>query len=125
MQFLPLQYQSGEVGINGDGEFTGHEQALDNHLTLLNIFYNNRAPGSNRAVGAVYPSFIDFYEKVVSATSSALKFLRRWRYARRHHRCRGNEDKIEMVQLTTWNDFAEGTIFEPTVERGQDLILQG
>ena len=33
------------------------------------------------------------------------------------------EESIEMVQLTTWNDFGEGTIFEPTVERGfQDLI---
>ena len=28
------------------------------------------------------------------------------------------------MQLATWNDFGEGTVFEPTVETGFDYLLQ-
>ena len=127
VQFLPLQYQSGEVGTNGDGEFywPTEEEALNNHLTLLNIFYNNRAPSLNRAVGAVYPSFIDFYEEggVGDIIGFEIPYANGGTLEDTINAALANEDKIEMVQLTTWNDFGEGTIFEPTVERGfQDLI---
>ena len=127
VQFLPLKYQSGEVGINGDGEFywPSEDEALDNHLTLLNIFYANRAPNLDRAVGAVYPSFIDFYEEggVGDIIGFEIPYDDGGTLEDTIDATLANEDAIQMVQLTTWNDFGEGTIFEPTVERGfSDLI---
>jgi hypothetical protein len=35
-----------------------------------------------------------------------------------------NANKIDFLQLATWNDIGEGTMFEPTVETGYSYLLQ-
>ena len=60
------------------------------HLTLLNIFYNNRAPGLNRA-SAVYPNFIDFYEEGGVGDIIGFEIPYEDGGTLEHHRCRAGQ----------------------------------
>jgi len=128
VKFLPLWYESGDAGANADGEYAWiyEEEAADNHLTHQSNFYRFRAPGLDVAGGVAYPGFDDYYAEgglgnVVpfeiphdnGQTLDAVLDLAET-YASR----------IDFLQLATFNDFGEGTMFEPTVETGFDYLKQ-
>ncbi|MEM7682225.1 MAG: hypothetical protein AAF288_09755 [Planctomycetota bacterium] len=132
VDFLTLPFQSAEAGANADGEYKWvfENEALDDHLQQQIDFYTGRAPVLNQQGGVVggsaYPGFVDFYVEggvgdVVGfeiphnngdtlADTLALADL----YA----------NQMDFLQLVTWNDFGEGTVFEPTVETGFDYLVQ-
>jgi hypothetical protein len=126
VDFVTLWYESAEAGTNADGEYAWiyEEENLDNHLTHQSNFYRLRSPNIGAAGGAAYPGFNDYYQEggvgnVVpfeiphdnGQTLDALLNL-----------ANQNASKIDFLQLATFNDFGEGTMFEPTVETGFEYL---
>jgi hypothetical protein len=126
VNFMTLWYESNEAGTNADGEYAWiyEEENADNHLTHQTNFYRLRAPNIDTAGGAAYPGFNDYYEEggvgnIIpfeiphngGQTLDALLNL-----------ASQNASKIDFLQLTTFNDFGEGTMFEPTVETGFEYL---
>lgn len=119
VEFLTLWNESGDAGSNADGEFAWVFQDNTNHMTHLENFYKNRAPGLKTAAGSAYPGFEDFYEEggagegyftippyFGSTLDATLKKAEQYK------------NDLDMIQLVTFNDFGEGTMFEPTLETG-------
>lgn len=116
--FLTLWNESAEAGENAMGEYSWVYQ--DN--SHLQNFYDNNLPDHELAFGSAYPGFNDFYEEggagdVIGwsidhnngATLDATLLM-------------AQNAGIDYLQLITWNDFGEGTMFEPTVEFGYSCI---
>jgi hypothetical protein len=127
VDFLTLEYQMGEAGANADGEFAWPYQdtGTSNHLTHLRNFYLNRAPTLQDAAGVAYPGFYDFYaqggagsgyfyipENNGQTLADTLSYYNTFK------------NVLDMLQLATFNDFGEGTMFEPTVETGFEYLKQ-
>lgn len=127
-EFLPLWYESADAGANADGEFAWiyEDAGQDNFAAHVRNFYLNRAPGLRTAAGVAFPGFNDYYQEggvgqVVpfdiphdngQTLAATLALAQQYR------------SRIDMLQLATWNDFGEGTIFEPTVEAGFAYLEQ-
>jgi glycoprotein endo-alpha-1,2-mannosidase len=112
IKFMPLWHHIHRVGVeNADGEFSWID--FNNNLSELEEFYQSNQ--NDFFIGSAYPGFHDFYEQggwgnsygfidhqdgvTLSATLN-----------------KANEYQIPYLQLVTWNDFGEGTVFEPTQE---------
>jgi len=128
VNFLTLWYESHEAGANAAGEYAWpwEDAGQGNHLAHIANFYQSRARQLDMAGGIAFPGFVDFYEEggwgnVVpfeiphndGQTLAAMLDLA----AQYSHR-------MDFLQLATWNDFGEGTMFEPTVETGYDYLVQ-
>jgi hypothetical protein len=126
VELLTLWYESGDAGANADGEYAWiyEDESHDNHLTHQSNFYRFRTPNIGTAGGVAYPGFDDYYEEggvgnVVpfeiphdgGQTLDAVLDL-----VKRH------AEQIDFLQLATFNDFGEGTMFEPTVETGFEYL---
>jgi hypothetical protein len=126
MDFVTLWYESAEAGAIADGEYAWiyEEENLDNHLTHQANFYRLRSPNIGTAGGAAYPGFNDYYQEggvgnIIpfeiphndGQTLDALLNL-----------ANQNASKVDFLQLATFNDFGEGTMFEPTVETGFEYL---
>lgn len=124
--FLTLNYQSSEAGSNADGEFAWPYQDANttDHLSKLRSFYSSQAPRVGVAAGVAYPGFNDFYaqggwgstlfnipENNGQTLTDTLNLFNQYQ----NSPISGN---LDMLQLATFNDFGEGTQFEPTVEDG-------
>ncbi len=127
VNFLPLWYESGDAGVNADGEYSWvyEDESLDNYASHLSNFYQYRAPNLGVAAGSAFPGFDDFYTEGGAGggyfniphddgQTLATTLNLAGQYA----------SEVDFLQLVTWNDFGEGTIFEPTVETGYDYLLQ-
>jgi glycosyl hydrolase family 99 len=133
-EFLPLEYQMGEAGANADGEFAWPYQSpgTTDHLTQVRNFYTSRAPGLTTAAGVAYPGFNDFYaqgqvgghtlfyipENNGQTLASMLSLYNTYKLKS------DTTVNLDMLQLATFNDFGEGTMFEPTVETGFNYLHQ-
>lgn len=128
VDFMTLWYESTDAGVHADGEYPWPypNGTLDpiGHLGHLSNFYQYRMPDLDRAAGVAYPGFNDFYaeggsgagypmipehdgQTLEDTLSTALPYL----------------SDLEFMQLATWNDFGEGTMFEPTWQNGfRDLV---
>ncbi|WP_197526733.1 glycoside hydrolase family 71/99-like protein [Botrimarina colliarenosi] len=126
VDLLTLWYESADAGSNAAGEYAWiyEDAAQDNHLTHQRNFYRIRAPQQGVAGGVAYPGFDDYYVEggvgnVVpfeiphdgGQTLDALLSLATT-YA----------NNVDFVQLATFNDFGEGTMFEPTIETGFEYL---
>ncbi len=128
-EFLPLLYQSSDAGSNADGEFAWPYQDANtsNHLTKLRSFYTSRAPQLGTVGGVAYPGFYDFYQEGGAGQSyfyipendgqSLTDTLNLYSTYQ-------TNDNLNFLQLATFNDFGEGTMFEPTVEDGFRALNQ-
>ncbi len=124
-EFLTLPYQSNEAGTNADGEFAWPYQDpnTSDHLSVLRSFYTTQASSLKNsgkiAAGVAYPGFNDFYaqggagntlfyvpENGGQTLTDTLNLYNTY------------SSNLSMLQLATFNDFGEGTQFEPTVEDG-------
>lgn len=119
IEFLTLWYESGDAGSYADGEYSWVYQDTRNHLDHLQSFYTSRASQLKTAMGSAYPGFNDFYKQggagagyfnIPHNDGATLK--------QTLSKAMEHKSRMDMLQLVTWNDFGEGTIFEPTVETG-------
>ena len=76
-------------------------------------------------MGIAYPGFHDFYEQGNAGSSyfeiphddgETLDTIFQLLFEQ--------NEKFDLLQLATWNDFGEGTMFEPTFEFGFDFLNQ-
>src|SRR6476620_7949926 len=124
-EFLTLPGKSFMAGSNSDGEYAWPAQTANtsDHLTKLRSFYSS-APLLKTAGGVAYPWFNDFYaeggwcchlftipDNNGQTLIDTLNLYNEWNTGARA----GN---LNFLQLATFNDFGEGTMFEPTVENG-------
>lgn len=122
VEFLPLWYESGDAGASADGEYAW---IYSDYLTGLRNFYANRAPGLKTAMGVAYPGFNDYY--VQGGAGSSYFHIPENNGATlnetlaTYDQYKGN---LDFLQLATWNDFGEGTIFEPTLENGFKFLVR-
>jgi hypothetical protein len=120
--FLTLWYQSNQAGTNAAGEFNW---IYSDFLTGLTNFYQNRAPGLGVAAGVAYPGFESFYAQGGWAGPT-------WTIAPNNGQTLTQtlalttqyQNRLRFVQLATFNDFGEGTMLEPTRERGFASLQQ-
>lgn len=116
--FLTLWYESAEAGANAAGEFSWVYQ--DN--SHISNFYNNQLPNLNVVMGSAYPGFHDFYAEGGTSTTIG------WTIAHNNGATLDEtlsfaaSENLDYLQLVTWNDFGEGTMFEPTQEFGYSSI---
>lgn len=114
--FLPLWYQSQQVGANAAGEFSW---IYSDFLAGLTNFYQNRATTLGVAGGCAYPGFDSFYAQGgwggptwVIPHNNGQTLTQTLALATQY------QSRLKFVQLATFNDFGEGTMLEPTREFG-------
>jgi glycoprotein endo-alpha-1,2-mannosidase len=120
--FLPLWYHSQLAGSSSSGEFAWIAQ--DNLASLKN-FYASRVKDINASLyfNAVYPGFDSYYDQGGWGGN--------W-WSINHKNGQTLSETIQLakntnnkyIQLTTWNDFGEGTMLEPTQEFGYSYLKQ-
>jgi Glycosyl hydrolase family 99 len=134
-EFLTLNYNDG-AGSNADGQFAWPYQdaGTTDHITShLRPFYITKA-GSLKASGKIaagvaYPGFNDFYAQ--GGWGSNLFYIPETDPANGQTTLQETlnlynvyQSNLSMLQLATFNDFGEGTQFEPTVEDGFKSLNQ-
>jgi hypothetical protein len=125
IEFMTLWYESGDAGTHADGEFSWVYQDNQDHLIHLTSFYKNRAPGQKTAMGSAYPGYNDFYEEGGAGSSNFhIPHDDGSTLAETLDRAVLYKNDVDMLQLVTFNDFGEGTMFEPTVETGFGYLEQ-
>jgi len=128
IEFLPLEYQGGEVGGNMDGEYAWPYQTpgTSDHYAQVENFYRNRAPGLKTSMGVVYPGFNDFYAQGENNGRSYfnIPFNGTGTLSQMFNLLNQYNNDVDIVQLATWNDYGEGTMFEPTREFGYSFLVR-
>lgn len=118
--FLPLYWDKYKVGRNAGG---GYDWVIESGVSGINHFYNSVASSLDYAMGCAYPGFKDFYAEGEWGNN----------YFYLNHNdgellnqtldlAIENKTSIDALQLVTWNDFGEGTMFEPTYEYGFKML---
>lgn len=126
VDFLTLWYEQNNAGSNADGEFAWiyEDGLLNNHLSHQANFYRFRTPSLGTVGGVAYPGFDDFYEQ--GGVGDIIPFDIPHNGGQTLDDVLNivglNTDKIDFLQLATFNDFGEGTMFEPTVETGFEYL---
>lgn len=125
LEFLPLWYESGEAGSEADGEYSWIYQDDLSHIGHLENFYSSRAPQLEWAMGSAYPGFNDFYAEG-GAGSGYFNIPHYYgsTLTETLNKAEEYKENIDMLQLATFNDFGEGTMFEPTVETGFEYLMR-
>jgi len=127
VDFLTLWYEKNGAGANADGEYAWiYQDAGRTHLQHQADFYRFRAPTLGTAGGVAYPGFDDFYEEggVGDIIPFDISHNNGQTLAGVLNLVGQHQQAIDFVQLATWNDFGEGTMFEPTVETGFSYLAQ-
>lgn len=126
-ELLPLEYQNGEVGGIADGEYAWPYQSpgTSDHYTQVENFYRNRAPGLRTAMGVAYPGFNDFYAQGgAGQTLFNIPFNGTGTLNQMLNLATQYNSAVDIIQLATWNDYGEGTMFEPTREFGYSFLVK-
>ena len=126
VEFITLWYEKNDSGEHADGEYAWiyEEENLDNHLTHQSNFYRLRAPSLGTAGGVAYPGFNDYYQEggVGNVVSFEIPHEGGQTLDAMLNLANTYSENIDFLQLATFNDFGEGTMFEPTVESGFDYL---
>jgi hypothetical protein len=126
-ELLPLEYQNGEVGGIADGEYAWPYQSpgTSDHATQVENFYRNRAPGLRTAMGVAYPGFNDFYAQGGAGQNLFnIPFNGTGTLNQMLNLANQYSSVVDIIQLATWNDYGEGTMFEPTQEFGYSFLVK-
>ncbi|MGD9634098.1 MAG: hypothetical protein AB7G28_13370 [Pirellulales bacterium] len=127
VNLLTLWYESADAGSNADGEYAWiyQDPNTTNHLTHTRNFYQSRANSLNIAGGAAYPGFNDFYQEGGAGNGYfTIPSNNGQTLAQTLALANTFSSRVDFLQLATFNDFGEGTMFEPTVETGFDYLKQ-
>jgi hypothetical protein len=98
---------------------TGGRLSIPNLVQYLNDYYK-KEENKSFVVGTALPGFHDIYAQAGKRSYGFLDyfdgetFKLSWTAA---ERARAN-----VIQIQTWNDYGEGTIIEPTIERGYKCL---
>ncbi len=118
--FLTLPGKASEVGVKADGEY---DWVSSGGVNDSRSFYENKTPNLFFSMGGAYPGFHDYYveggwgDSYFYIDHNDGDVLKQTLDLAIEH-----QDKIEALQLITWNDYGEGTMFEPTVEFGYQFL---
>lgn len=115
--FLTLWYESADAGANASGEYSWVYQ--DN--THISNFYTNSLPNLGVGMGSAYPGFHDFYAEG-GGTGIGWTIEHNNGATLDETLSMAQTSGVDYLQLVTWNDFGEGTMFEPTVEFGYSYV---
>ncbi|HEY1683918.1 MAG TPA: autotransporter-associated beta strand repeat-containing protein [Tepidisphaeraceae bacterium] len=124
---LPLQYQSQQVGSYANGEFAWvyQDSGTSDYLSVLKNFLTQQAPHLNSAMGVAYPGFNAYYQAAgVSGPTFVIPSNNGQTLANVLSVDSTYASDMNMLQLATWNDYGEGTMFEPTVQTGFTYLMQ-
>jgi hypothetical protein len=128
VEFLTLWYQSQQAGANADGEYSWiyEDESLDDHLARQRSFLLTKAPMLKTAAGVAYPGFDDYYEEggLGNVVPFEIPHNNGQTLAQTLALANSYSANIDMLQLATFNDYGEGTMFEPTVETGFNYLVQ-
>lgn len=116
--FLTLWDQSVEAGDNASGEYAW----VFKNSTYLTNFYTNTKPKLSVAMGSAYPGFKDFYAEGGGGDAIGWTIEPNNGATLDETLSLAKNANLNYLQLITWNDFGEGTMFEPTVEFGYSYI---
>ena len=116
--FLTLWDQSVEAGNNASGEYAW----VYKNSTYLTNFYTNTKPKLSVAMGSAYPGFKDFYAEGGGGAAIGWNIDPNNGATLDETLSLAKNANVNYLQLITWNDFGEGTMFEPTVEFGYTYI---
>lgn len=116
--FLTLWDTSKEAGENAQGEYAW---VYENNSYLEN-FYANTLPSLEIGMGGAYPGFKDFYQEGGSSTNIGWTIEHNNGTTLDETLQLAENNNLDYLQLITWNDFGEGTMFEPTEEFGFSYI---
>lgn len=125
---MPLWYEGRDVGENADGEYAWiyEDEDKDDHLQRQRDFLTVRSRQLKLAGAIAYPGFKDYYNEGGAGDIIAFEIphengntLRETLQLHQRH-----SSQAAFLQLATWNDFGEGTMFEPTVETGFEYLKQ-
>ena len=116
--FLTLWNESGDAGDNAAGEYAW----VYKNNTYLNNFYTNNKPKLAVAMGGAYPGFKDFYAEGGGGAAIGWTIEHNNGATLDETLSLAKNANLNYLQLITWNDFGEGTMFEPTVEFGYSYI---
>ncbi len=121
MKFLSIWGESGDLGSAGDGEYSWVFNGNNNHDQLLRNFYGSINSSSLR-IGSAYPGFVDFYEEGGRGNIIGWEIPHNSRQTLDLTLGLASQYNLDHLQLVTFNDFGEGTMFEPTMEFGYDFL---
>lgn len=128
VDFLTLWYERNDAGSNADGEYAwiyeDSDRDFDEHIE---DFYKFRANTNGSYGGIAFPGFDDYYQEGNAGSGYFEIPHDNGAVLARTLELASNPTyipKIDFLQLATWNDIGEGTMFEPTVETGYDYLLQ-
>ncbi len=128
VDFNTLWYESGDAGANADGEYAWiyEDAGKDNYADHVRNFYVNRASTLETSGGIAFPGFEDFYVEggVGQVVPFEIPHNDGQTLATTLSLANQYKSRMDYLQLATFNDFGEGTIFEPTVETGFDYLVQ-
>lgn len=128
VDFRTLWYEAGDAGANADGEYSWvyQDEALDNYQAHLENFYRYRSRSLDGAAGSAFPGFDDFYEEGGVGAVVPFEIPHEGGQTLQNTLSLASQysDRVDMLQLVTWNDFCEGTMLEPTVETEFDYLRQ-
>ncbi|RUT72393.1 hypothetical protein D0817_01940 [Flavobacterium cupreum] len=116
--FVTLWDQSVEAGDNASGEYAW----VYKNSTYLTNFYTNTKPKLSVAIGSAYPGFKDFYAQGGGGAAIGWTIEHNNGATLDETLAMAKNANLNYLQLITWNDFGEGTMFEPTVEFGYTYI---
>lgn len=116
--FLTLWNESSEAGSNAQGEYSWVYQDNAN----LSDFYINDLPEFQVGMGSAYPGFHDFYGEGGASTVIGWKIDHNNGATLDETLALAKSSNLKYLQLITWNDFGEGTMFEPTMEFGYTYV---
>ncbi|WP_194765647.1 glycoside hydrolase family 71/99-like protein [Tamlana sp. I1] len=116
--FLTLWNESSEAGDNAQGEYAWVYK--DN--SYLSNFYSNVLPNLQVGIGSAYPGFHDFYKEGGTSTDIGWTIAHNNGATLDETLSMAKNANLKYLQLITWNDFGEGTMFEPTQEFGYSYI---
>ncbi len=116
--FLTLWYESSDAGSNAQGEYSWVYED-NSHLTN---FYANSLPNLDIAIGSAYPGFKDFYAEGGGGSNIGWIIEHNNGATLNETFQLANNSNLDYLQLITWNDFGEGTMFEPTQEFGFSYV---
>lgn len=116
--FLTLWNESSEAGANASGEYAW----VYKNSSYLTDFYQNTVPKLSVAMGSAYPGFHDFYAEGGTSTTIGWSIAHNNGATLDETLALSKAANLEYLQLITWNDFGEGTMFEPTVEFGYTYV---
>lgn len=122
---LPLWYESNDMGVHADGEYAWiyEVDSLNDYSQRLERFYQHRAPSRTVAMGVAYPGFKDFYAEG-NAGNGFFTISHQNTLDTTFQLAQQYDSDIDILQLATWNDFGEGTMFEPTLEYGYQFLTE-